>query len=784
MKAIIMAGGEGSRLRPLTCDLPKPMAPLMDRPVMAYAVELLKRHGVTEIGSTLMYLPERIQSYFGDGSAFGVSMRYFIEKTPLGTAGSMHLARDFLTETFAVLSGDGVTDCDLTEALRFHREKGALATLVLKRVENPLEYGVVIADASGRVTRFVEKPGWGEVFSDTVNTGIYILEPEALRLIPEGRAFDFGHDLFPQMAERGEAVYAWTMEGYWCDIGDTAAYLKAHTDAMDGRVDLPLTARPGGVARMPGSHVDQGAVVEGPCFIGEGATVKAGARVGAYSVVGAGCVVETGASLKRAVLWRGARVGEGAQARCCVLMDGARMEPDSAAFEESVLGSGATLGAGASLMPGVKVWPRKKIGAGARLDANVVWGDTDRASFSRGCLRLDSPESAARAGAAAASAMGVKTALIGRAAGAAAQAGAMALEAGLMAQGAQALDGGCAALIQLRHQLWQTGADAAFWLSGECVRVLDGDGVEPGVAVQRRIEQLLLRQDYARAFATPPCPPLNAGRGDLSYIGMLSRDPDIDLGGGRRPQVALFAADEPLLSLAERALEKAGCLVRAEWEEEMMDLAPGETGVWLEADGEELYLADERGCLTEDEMRLMRVWTALELGLRRLPVPMNATHAAEALAARYGAEIVRVSAERPALMRELIEADRRLFRLWFDGPYAALLCLTCLRRQSLSPSDWAARMPRLARSARSVPLSEKDRSRVLRGLIDQEDAPDMTDGLSVRRGEGWALVKPASDRPECRIVAEAADMETADELCAFYEKRVKALLGKDDGRRT
>ncbi|MBQ8953262.1 MAG: NDP-sugar synthase, partial [Clostridia bacterium] len=267
MKAIIMAGGEGSRLRPLTCDLPKPMAPLLDRPVMAYALALLKRHGITDVGATLMYLPERIQSYFGDGSAFGAAMRYFVETAPLGTAGSMHLAADFLDETFAVLSGDGVTDCDLTAALAFHREKKALATLVLKRVENPLEYGVVIADGEGRVIRFVEKPGWGEVFSDTVNTGIYILEPQVLERIPRDRAFDFGRDLFPLLVERGEAVYAWTMSGYWCDIGDVAAYLKAHADAMDGRIDLPMNAMPGGVLRMPGARVDRGAVLEGPCFI-------------------------------------------------------------------------------------------------------------------------------------------------------------------------------------------------------------------------------------------------------------------------------------------------------------------------------------------------------------------------------------------------------------------------------------------------------------------------------------------------------------------------------------
>ena len=776
MKAIIMAGGEGSRLRPLTCDLPKPMAPLLDRPVMAYALELLKRHGITEVGATLMYLPERIRDYFGDGSAFGAAMRYFVETVPLGTAGSMHLASDFLDETFVVLSGDGVTDCDLTRAIAFHREKKALATLVLKHVENPLEYGVVIADAEGRVTRFVEKPGWGEVFSDTVNTGIYILEPQVLERIPQGRAFDFGRDLFPQMVEKGEAVYAWTMSGYWCDIGDVAAYLKAHADAMDGRIDLPMNARRGGVLRLPGSRVDRGAVLEGPCFIGEGAVIRAGARVGAYSVVGAGSVVEGGASLKRAVLWNGAHVGAGAQARCCVLMDGARMEPDSAAFEESVLASGASLGPGASLMPGVKVWPRKKVGAGVRLDANLVWGSTERAAFEDGCLRLDAPDRAARVGSAAAAAMRLKTALIARAPGAAAQAGAMALQAGLMAQGAQVLDGGCAVLPQLRAQLWAIGADAALYVDAGWVRVLDAQGADLGVNTQRKIEQLLLRQDYGRAFAAPACPPVSAGRGDLSYIGMLAEE----IGGlwtlDERPQVALYAPEEALLSLAERALRRAGFSVRAEWEEEMMELAPGETGVWLTRSGEDMCLAGEKGSLSESQMQLMRVWAALELGLNTVIAPMNATRAAEELAGRYGREIVRVSGERAAFMRELLEADRRLFRLWFDGIYAAAACMALLKRYALTPEEWAKDMPGLSRSVRSVAVGEKDRSRILHELIAREDEPDMTDGLCVRRDGGWALVKPSAERAECRIVAEAADAETADELCTFYEKRIRELL--------
>ena len=203
MKAIIMAGGEGSRLRPLTCDQPKPMMRLLDRPVMEYALKLLRKHGVTEAAATLGYLPDAIVDYFGDGANWGLSLRYYTERTPLGTAGGVRQAADFLDETFCVLSGDGVTDLDLSAALAFHREHGALATMVLTRVDDPLEYGVVVAAPDGRVRAFLEKPGPGEAVSDTVNTGVYILEPEIFAYIPEDRPCDFGGELFPKLVREG-----------------------------------------------------------------------------------------------------------------------------------------------------------------------------------------------------------------------------------------------------------------------------------------------------------------------------------------------------------------------------------------------------------------------------------------------------------------------------------------------------------------------------------------------------------------------------------------------------
>ena len=232
MKAVIMAGGEGARLRPLTCDRPKPMVPLMDKPMMEYIVELLTSHGITEQAVTLQYLPEQIKEYFGDGSSFGASLYYFLEDEPLGTAGSVKNAASFLKETFLVISGDCLTDIDLSEAITFHRQKEALVTIVLTPQDNPLEYGVVMVDEEGKILRFLEKPSWGEVFSDTVNTGIYILEPEVLEYIPAGKKFDFSKDLFPLLLQEKKALYGCSLSGYWCDIGSLERTRQTNYDIL------------------------------------------------------------------------------------------------------------------------------------------------------------------------------------------------------------------------------------------------------------------------------------------------------------------------------------------------------------------------------------------------------------------------------------------------------------------------------------------------------------------------------------------------------------------------
>lgn len=776
MKAIIMAGGEGSRLRPLTCDLPKPMVPLMDRPVMEYALELLAGHGVQKVGVTLGYLPERIINHFGDGEGYGVRLTYYTEARPLGTAGSVKQAADFLDETFAVLSGDGVTDCDLSAVYEFHKRQGALATMVLKRVEAPMEYGVVVTGADGRVRRFVEKPGWGEMCSDTVNTGIYLLEPEVLSYIPEDKPYDFGRELFPLLVEKGLNVCGYPMEGYWCDIGDTAAYLKAHVDAMDGRIDLRTGVRPGGVIKMPGAQVDRGAVLEAPCFIGSGARVEEGARVGAYSVLGAGSVVKRQASVKRSVLWRGAMICERAQVRGSVLQAGATVGREASAFEESVLGDNATLGERCVLMPTVRVWPHKQVDDGQKVDQNLVWGCRRQLDGAGEALPIQTPAQAVRIAQAYCAALKPLEVAIGCDASCEGLAYKSAAVAGLMAQGAQAVDIGVSTLQQLRHAMWSMGIAGGLYAREGGMLPLAQQGAALDKNQARALGGALAREDYARAFSCAVKRPIQATGTQLSYIASVLEDTAPDAFAGPTLHVAAYAPSELLLGRCEQALRRAGLSVRAEWEEEMMELGQDEIGIWLDESGEGVRFCDGQGMFTEAENQQLLIWTALKMGVKRVVLPTGMTRSVEQIAQNCAAEIVRTRSDRAEWMRAMLKEDSIQFRMHFDGIYAAVNVLSQLRASNLTLRGWQRSMPAVYRRTRSVPVELRERAQVLRRLAEEVPDADLTDGLRVEKDGGWAWVNFSEDRSNCRVVSEARDAEFAKELCDFYATELEKVL--------
>jgi NDP-sugar pyrophosphorylase family protein len=321
MKAILLAGGKGTRLRPLTIHTPKPIVPIFERPFLHYQLDLLKQvPEIDEVILSLNYQPRRIEEIFGDGSESGLAIRYVVEKEPLGTAGAVRYAGESLQDSVVVFNGDVLTEIDLKAVIALHRGRKARATIVLTPVENPTAYGLVETDGSGNVTRFLEKPSADEITCNTINAGIYVLEPETFDRIPRDTPWSIERSFFPSLIERGETFVGYVYGGYWIDIGTPEKYMQVHRDIMDGRYRArPFASRTSSTWVSPTARVDEGVILEGPCFVDEGCVVKAGARIGAYSVIGRQCHIEEHASIERAIVWANCRLSQEAAVRGSIL---------------------------------------------------------------------------------------------------------------------------------------------------------------------------------------------------------------------------------------------------------------------------------------------------------------------------------------------------------------------------------------------------------------------------------------------------------------------------------
>jgi NDP-sugar pyrophosphorylase family protein len=323
MKAILLAGGKGTRLRPLTIHTPKPIVPIFDRPFLRYQLDLLKQ--VPEIDEAILslnYQPRRIEEIFGDGGDSGLGLRYVVEPAPLGTAGAVRYAGESLRESVVVFNGDILTEVDLGAVIARHRERRAKATIVLTPVENPSAYGLVETDADGNVRRFLEKPSADQITCNTINAGIYVLEPDTFDRIPKDTAWSIERSFFPSLIERGETFVAYVERGYWIDIGTPEKYMQVHQDIMDRRCGCrtaPFADGAPGMWVSPGARIEEGATLEAPCFVDEGTIVKAGAHIGPYAVIGRQCHVEDHAIVERAILWANCRISQEATVRRSIL---------------------------------------------------------------------------------------------------------------------------------------------------------------------------------------------------------------------------------------------------------------------------------------------------------------------------------------------------------------------------------------------------------------------------------------------------------------------------------
>ena len=347
MKAVIMAGGEGVRLRPLTCTLPKPMVPIGEKPVIVHIINLLKAHGITQIAITLKYLPGSVKNYLGDGKELGVQLEYFTEDKPMGTAGSVAGCRSFLSpqEDFIVMSGDSMTDVDLTEAIRFHRQHGSMATLVLTHSDHPMDYGVALTDQHGLIKGFLEKPDCRHLMGDLVNTGIYILNPSVMKFCPENTSCDFAKDLFPAAMKAGISFWGYVTNRYWCDIGKPSAYLEANTFYLEKHSYVD-----------PSAVLEDGVKLNGPVSIGPGVYIGAGSEIGPNVSLGEGCILGRNVRVRNSIIWNGCSIRSGGtvcESILCAHVETGR----NGVVSQAVLGEGCRAGDYSYISEGSRIWP-------------------------------------------------------------------------------------------------------------------------------------------------------------------------------------------------------------------------------------------------------------------------------------------------------------------------------------------------------------------------------------------------------------------------------------------
>ncbi|MCX5788635.1 MAG: NDP-sugar synthase, partial [Elusimicrobia bacterium] len=340
LKAMVLAAGAGTRLRPLTYETPKPMVPILNRPVVHHVLDNLVRHGVNDVVMNLYSQPEQLRGYCGNGAQWALNIHYSHEKRLMGTAGAIKRVEPLLSGgPFVVMSGDGLSDVDITALYAFHRQKRSMATMAVKAVDSRFDYGVTLADGAGRITGFLEKPSWGDVFSNKVNTGIYLFEPEVFRYIPAGRSYDFGKDLWPKLLKLKKRIFAWEWKGYWCDVGNLSEYRRAQMDGLDGKVGVNIPGRQvrKGVWIDDACKIHPDAKLVAPCVIGKGSVIEGGAVIGPYTVVGERSRISPKAVLKNCILFRNVFVARNVHLSNCVIGDDGHIDEDITVYDAAVL---------------------------------------------------------------------------------------------------------------------------------------------------------------------------------------------------------------------------------------------------------------------------------------------------------------------------------------------------------------------------------------------------------------------------------------------------------------
>ncbi len=831
MKAVVMAGGEGSRLRPLTSRRPKPLAPVANKPVMEHIVDLLRRHGFTQIISTLHYLADEIESYFGDGTDFGVEMEYVVEDSPLGTAGAVKLAAPSIgNEPFLIISGDALTDLDLGALVADHKRTGAAATIVLQRVANPLEFGVVIVDDENRIIRFLEKPSWGEIFSDTINTGIYVLESSVLDIMEKGKAYDFSRDIFPRLLHDGKLIKGYIADDYWTDIGNLQQYQQANYDALAGTVklEIPGTQSEPGIWKGEGCRIHPEARLVAPVVLGRNVVVEAGAVVGPDTVIGNASIVARNSQLLRTVAWADSYFGESSMLDGCTIADRNIVKDHVSVSEGTVIGSGCTLGSGSVIRPNIKLWPDKSVSSGAIVSMSLIYGIKWPGSLFgaigvSGLANVEiTPEFAMKLGHAFGSHLKPnQTVMTSRDAHPAARVMNRCIISGLLSVGVQVEDLRAIPLPLARYAT-RMGGDGGVHTRVDpsdpnslLIEIFDSSGINIDKTTERKIENLFFREDFRRTgmdeVGLLSFPARTLERYTSEMLGALKSKAlqpanfkvVVDYGYGNAALVlprVLASLGVDIVALDAYYDESKARTFRLDRERYIEQLRTvtltlgADLGVLVDHDGESFALVDDQGRVIAGNRLLALIVLMVGRAKKgaRIAIPITTPSAIEKLAKSLGASVTRTKSDRRSMMA-LADQERATldygsgvkqepifpeFQPAFDALYAIVKVMELLALEGRKLHQLVDLLPSWFFRHRAIPCPWERKGEIMRTIVDEFQGSDVElfDGVRVNQNGGWILVLPDASDPTLNVYAEGQNGDEADRLMGDISHRIESLV--------
>lgn len=762
MKAVIMAGGEGKRLRPLTCTLPKPTARILGKPVIEYIFDLLMRHGVNDASVTLGYMPHIIEKAYESGYK-NMNLRFIREDEPLGTAGSVKNAASDFKEPFFVISGDAMCDFDLEKIAAYHKASGAMITVVAVDAGDPREYGIIRTDRENRVIGFIEKPSWSQALSNLANTGVYIINPECLELIPKGKTYDFARDLFPMMLERDMPVYCYHTSDYWCDIGNIEAYLKCQRDVFDGKMKAPVASIADGIyAKKSLPKGDYGIVP--PVYIGENAEISDGAVIGPYGIVDDGCFVGTNSAVRHSCVLENSWLASDVKITGALVCHGAALKKGASMFEGSVAGSGCVIGENSAIKPDVLIWPGKIVDSDTVLSSNLKYGSikseyiSDNGINEKSGVRLNA-ENCVKIGAA----MGTAVRKIGIATDGKPFSKVMsyAVTAGITGTGSSVSDFGESYESQLGFFVNLCGLDAGIFIeSGErrAIKICGKGGLPITRSFERAFENSISKCEFRETS--------EKGINEVSYMHSLKNIYKQELvkqtEDDFRGMGAIFESENE--KIENIAVDCASRLGLSESDKLVFKISGNGKSVSAVCDGEAYGYETLLSICCSDEMKKGR----------DVSLPYDAPQFLDELSKGKGSVLRYLSTsadESDSAARSL--AEKQIFVR--DGLFLSFRLLSIMKERNKSIGELADELPKrfIVRKTLSIGFSPTELSKAI-GTKDRE-SDNCREGIRVSEKDGSLLIIPDKGGKAVRILAEAETAEFAEEMCMNIEDLISKI---------